>query len=279
MAVRLLLLAASAVVLVSAQTPTPDRSTGCTYKSFSIPSWLIEDFKHAADAVSIFHVFEPGHQFHRESGLQNQGKGLESMRHRGKSSIGCLTFTAAGNGSAALNYTSPILIKGGSLLEPVAVTAAYPEVSLIDRTGDGVNTMPYKDVQVILAQPGNGYQASCMLGAGFSYSNSSDLSTLVCAGEEFQSFRVGRWAPPESHSSGVVVPRADSVSFFRGLGGQQSQPQAGLAACHIGQVWAVRWEGLERVSELRERGHVPVSEPLLFAVSLRKTSLWKLGKY
>lgn len=49
---RLILLAASAAVLVSAQAPS-DRSAGCTAKSFAIPSWLIQDVKHADGVVSF----------------------------------------------------------------------------------------------------------------------------------------------------------------------------------------------------------------------------------
>ena len=50
MAVRLFLLtAASAATLVSAQAV----AAGCTAKSFSYPSWLIQDVKHADGAVSF----------------------------------------------------------------------------------------------------------------------------------------------------------------------------------------------------------------------------------
>lgn len=65
-------------------------------------------------------------------------------------------------------------------------------IHFIDQTGDGVTTMPYKNFNLVLDNTANGYQASCMIGAGFSYNN-SDLAHLVCAGDEFQSFRVGRY--------------------------------------------------------------------------------------
>jgi hypothetical protein len=52
MAAHLLLLAASAAVLVSAQM-TPGRGNGCTAKSFSIPSWLLQDVKHSDGSVSF----------------------------------------------------------------------------------------------------------------------------------------------------------------------------------------------------------------------------------
>jgi hypothetical protein len=51
MAMRVFLLAASAAVFVSAQSP--DRSAGCTAKSFAIPSWLIQDVEKADGVVSF----------------------------------------------------------------------------------------------------------------------------------------------------------------------------------------------------------------------------------
>lgn len=124
-----------------------------------------------------------------------------------------MKFTAAGNGSAAANYTSPILVRG-SLLEPVAITPAYADgptghdtpgctarsekpswvlshVSYTNRTGDGVTATPMRSFNLILTNAANGYEASCMPGTSFDYS--ADPSHLVCAGEEFQSFRVGRY--------------------------------------------------------------------------------------
>ena len=48
MAARLFLLAASTAAVVSAQA-----TAGCTAKSFSYPSWIIQDVKHADGAVSF----------------------------------------------------------------------------------------------------------------------------------------------------------------------------------------------------------------------------------
>lgn len=112
-----------------------------------------------------------------------------------------------------MNYTSPVLVKG-SLLAPVAITPVYADgptghdtpgcmarseepswvlshVSYTNRTGDGVNTMPFRMFNLILTNSANGYQASCMPGTSFDYS--SDPSHLVCAGEEFQSFTIGSY--------------------------------------------------------------------------------------
>ena len=52
MAVRHLLLAAAAAALASAQGPGAT-SSGCTAKSFAIPSWLIQDVKYAGADVSF----------------------------------------------------------------------------------------------------------------------------------------------------------------------------------------------------------------------------------
>lgn len=52
-----LLFLSSAALLVSAQGPPPPASaTGCTSKSFTTPSWLVDSFKVASSDVS-FHVF------------------------------------------------------------------------------------------------------------------------------------------------------------------------------------------------------------------------------
>lgn len=54
---RLSLLAVSVAVLVSAQGPplTPDLSSGCTSRSFSVPSWLVENISKSNDDIS-FHI-------------------------------------------------------------------------------------------------------------------------------------------------------------------------------------------------------------------------------
>jgi hypothetical protein len=121
-----------------------------------------------------------------------------------------LTFNAAGNNSAALNYTSPILVKG-TLYSPVAITPTYADgpkghdspgctaqsekpswvLSLIhftDEPGDA-STAPFQNFNLIVTNPATGYQASCMPGGSFG--DTPNLSGLVCAGDEFQSVRVG----------------------------------------------------------------------------------------
>ena len=119
-----------------------------------------------------------------------------------------------GRDSTQQNSTSPLLVKG-ALLAPVAVTPAYakgPEghdapgctaksekpswvlsrVWFTDRTGDGVNSVPFENFNLLLTNPANGYEASCM--PGTSYDDSPDLTHLVCAGYEFQSSTVGRYS-------------------------------------------------------------------------------------
>ncbi len=123
-----------------------------------------------------------------------------------------MTFTATGNSSAAVGYTSPLLVRG-SLTSPVAVTPAYPigptghdlagctaqsekpawVISLVHYTsepgyGDDV---PFLNFNALVTNPANGYQASCMPGGSFG--DKPDLSRLTCAGVEFQSSRVGSY--------------------------------------------------------------------------------------
>lgn len=116
-----------------------------------------------------------------------------------------MTFTATGSNSATLNTTSPVLVKG-SLLAPVAVTPAYAEgpkghdlpgctaksaqpswvlsaIHLDYEPGD--SAYPEQNFHLLLTNPANGYQASCLPPG--SLGGASNLSQLTCAGEEFQS--------------------------------------------------------------------------------------------
>ncbi len=124
-----------------------------------------------------------------------------------------MTFTASGNSTAALTYTSPLLIRG-SLTSPVAITPAYADgatghdspgctsraakpswvlssVQYTDEPADGVTATPFRNFNVIVTNQANGYQASCMPGGGFA--GVGDVSRLTCAGYEFQSFNVGKY--------------------------------------------------------------------------------------
>lgn len=65
-------------------------------------------------------------------------------------------------------------------------------IGYTDQTGDGVTTIPYKQFYLVITNQANGYQASCMAGAGFNPED-PDLSRLACAGYEFQSPRTGRY--------------------------------------------------------------------------------------
>lgn len=110
-----------------------------------------------------------------------------------------------------MDWTSPLLVKG-SLLEPVAITPAYLDgptghnapgckatsekpswklstIVFTDQTGDGITSQAFQMFNLLLVNPANGYEASCMPGASFA--QGPDLSTLVCAGNEFQSFTIG----------------------------------------------------------------------------------------
>ncbi|KAK4248889.1 hypothetical protein C7999DRAFT_39887 [Corynascus novoguineensis] len=233
MAMRFFLIAASAAVLASAQAP-PSNSSECTAKSFSLPSWLIEDVKYDDGAVS-FDVSNRAIDFAeslvcktKETGLSAcsiQGKrwanntleasvetNSESTTFYLKQSWTCndrgktLIFTAAGNSSAAIDYDAPVLIKG-SLTSPVTITPAYPAgprghdspgctsksetpswtlsaVYFTDKPGDGNNSLPFQNFNLLVTNPANGYQASCMPRG--SVGGQPDLSSLSCAGYEFQ---------------------------------------------------------------------------------------------
>lgn len=134
-------------------------------------------------------------------------------KHSWFSQIRSLTFTAEGSSSAASNYTSPLLVRG-SLTSPVAITPVYAtgptghnlagctsrsekpswvlsSIHYTDEPGDGVHSTPFRNFNLIVTNPANGYQASCMPGGSFG--ETSDLSRLTCAGSEFQSFSVGQY--------------------------------------------------------------------------------------
>ena len=123
-----------------------------------------------------------------------------------------MTFTATGNSSAAVGYTSPLLVRG-SLTSPVAVTPAYPNgptghdlagctaqsekpawvISLVHYTSEPGygDDIPFLNFNALVTNPANGYQASCMPGGSFG--ETADLSSLTCAGVEFQSSKVGSY--------------------------------------------------------------------------------------
>ncbi|KAK3356420.1 hypothetical protein B0T25DRAFT_452307 [Lasiosphaeria hispida] len=160
-----LLLAASTAATVLAQAPGLDTS-GCTSKSFTVPSWYIEELQYfgaATNASASFHLLNRANNFTASLGCQVQGNGWNACTTRGKpfanatvqASIqvtgdlarvlvnqtwACndrgvsLSFTAVGNSSVALSkgssvytaVTSPLLVKG-TLLSPVAATPIYAE--------------------------------------------------------------------------------------------------------------------------------------------------------
>ncbi|KAL2185595.1 hypothetical protein L209DRAFT_452530 [Thermothelomyces heterothallicus CBS 203.75] len=240
MALRFGLVAAFAAVLVSAQAPHGN-SSACTAKSFSIPSWLIEDVKYA-DGVVSFDVSNRAIDFSERLSCETKEKGSSACSVQGKrwsnssleasvetsddsttfylkQSWTCndrgktLTFNAAGNVSAAVDYTSPLLVRG-SLTSPLAITPAYPDgpkghdspgctsrsenpswtlsaVHFTDQPGDGEDTPPYQNFNLLVTNEANGYQASCMPGGSFG--GQPDLSRLVCAGYEFQQGTVGQY--------------------------------------------------------------------------------------
>ncbi|KAH6848118.1 hypothetical protein B0I37DRAFT_432215 [Chaetomium sp. MPI-CAGE-AT-0009] len=124
-----------------------------------------------------------------------------------------LTFTAIGNNSAAADYTSPLLLRG-SLTEPVSITPIYPDgptghdsagcsfrseapswtlssIHYTDEPAAGEGTVGFRNFNVLVTNPANGYQASCMPGGSFG--DRPDLAHLVCAGYEFQSSSVGQY--------------------------------------------------------------------------------------
>jgi hypothetical protein len=125
-----------------------------------------------------------------------------------------LTFTAVGNDSAPTqDYASPLLVKA-SLTSPVAITPVYADgptghdspgcaarsetpswelssVHYINEPGDGKSNVPFVNFNLVVTNPANGYTASCMPAGSFG--EIPDLSRLMCAGYEFQSFSIGQF--------------------------------------------------------------------------------------
>ncbi|KAH6622647.1 hypothetical protein F5144DRAFT_656109 [Chaetomium tenue] len=238
MAMRLLV-AASAAVLVSAQAPSD--GSACTAKSFAIPSWFVQDVKHAEGVIS-FNVWNRATNYTADLACETTETGLNACSIQGtpssndtleasveisgdpttfhlKQSWTCsdreksLKFTAVGNNSAAADYTSPLLIKG-SLTSPVSITPVYPDgpkghdsagcssrsesptwtlssIHYTDEPASGEGTVAFKNFNVLVTNPANGYQASCMPGGSFG--DEPDLAHLMCAGYEFQSSSVGQY--------------------------------------------------------------------------------------
>jgi hypothetical protein len=60
-----------------------------------------------------------------------------------------------------------------------------------DEPGDGESRTPFQNFNALLTNPANGYEASCMPAGSFG--DKPDLSRLMCAGDEFQSFSVGQY--------------------------------------------------------------------------------------
>ncbi|KAL2261751.1 hypothetical protein VTK26DRAFT_3458 [Humicola hyalothermophila] len=236
--VRFFLVAGLTAVSVLAQDP----STGCTSRSFAIPSWFIQELSFTDESVSFIvsnrvtnstvsltcQTKESGWNACAGQETTESDASIETSVQTNEGSITfrvnetweCqdrgepVSFTAVGDSTVALTYTSPILVKG-SLTSPITINPVYAEgpsghdvqgctaksenpswvlktIHFADETGDGITSVPYKNFNLLLENPANGYQASCMLGAGFRY-NESDLSSLTCAGVEFQSSRIGAY--------------------------------------------------------------------------------------
>ena len=130
-----------------------------------------------------------------------------------------------GNGTLPLQASkasiSPFLIRG-SLISPVAVNPLYmtgptghdtkgcatasptwivDSVVYEEQTGDGVNSVASKRLTLQVTNPATGYEASCMSG-DFVDSGPANTTTipLICAGTEFQDFRIGRYSISTSAS-------------------------------------------------------------------------------
>ena len=82
-ATRLFLLAASAAAYVAAQTPAADPSTGCTAKSFSIPSWLIQDLRYTGGNVS-FHLTNRANNYTADLACAVTTQGWNECAPRGR---------------------------------------------------------------------------------------------------------------------------------------------------------------------------------------------------
>ncbi|KAB5525533.1 hypothetical protein GE09DRAFT_1178205 [Coniochaeta sp. 2T2.1] len=144
LSLSLLFVAAAAVSAQSSQ------SSGCTSKSFSIPSWLIDNFQTAA-GKSSFHITNRAINYTADltcSGttctsanttkwsndtlqvsVQVSGETAEFLVNQtwtcnDRSATKALPFTAFGNGSLSVGDNLPLLIKG-SLLSPVTITPQY----------------------------------------------------------------------------------------------------------------------------------------------------------
>ncbi|KAK5651906.1 hypothetical protein OQA88_11565 [Cercophora sp. LCS_1] len=150
-----IILAASAVALVSAQGPPPAAPAGCTTLSFVIPSWVIREFKSTAGSTT-FQVWNRATNNTvevacKESACDVKGESdlVASIRTLGTSAQVSLNetwvckdrngsekfpFTAVGHNSVAYTYVdgtytanNPQVLVRGSLLSPVAATPTYQE--------------------------------------------------------------------------------------------------------------------------------------------------------
>lgn len=80
MAMRLLFAAASAAVLVSAQAASD--KTACTAKSFAIPSWFVQDVKHAEGVIS-FNVWNRATNYTADLACETTKTGLNACSIEG----------------------------------------------------------------------------------------------------------------------------------------------------------------------------------------------------
>lgn len=80
MAMRLLLAATSVAVLVSAQAPSD--GSACTAKSFAIPSWFVQDVKHAEGTIS-FNVWNRATNYTADLACETTKSGLNACSIQG----------------------------------------------------------------------------------------------------------------------------------------------------------------------------------------------------
>lgn len=137
-----------------------------------------------------------------------------------------LTFSASGSSAIALTGTgelsskNPLILLRGTLSSPIAVKPAYLEgptghdmpgcraasqtpswvlssAHFVDQGGDGITSAASMGMSLVMTNPSNGYQVSCMADNGFSGGEASapgDPLRLACAGYEFQSSTIGRYS-------------------------------------------------------------------------------------
>jgi len=138
-----------------------------------------------------------------------------------------LNFSASGSSAIALTGTgelaskNPVILLRGTLSSPVSAKPAYLEgptghdtpgcratsqtpswvvtsAHFEEQDGDGISSVPQTGMSLVMTNPSNGYQVSCMADNGFGGGEASPpiggLLRLACAGYEFQSFTIGRYS-------------------------------------------------------------------------------------